>query len=109
MVYNPPHKSHDSILLGAQMNSNFHIWVSACVVLTYTQVKHFQKLHLKSVNCNIETTNLDRNKNQLGRVYLLHPSIHLAFGSILFSCFQLDIVHPFGSLKTIQTWISCHQ
>ena len=36
MVYHPPHKSHDSVLLGAQMNEKFHIWVSVIIVLTFT-------------------------------------------------------------------------
>ena len=37
MVYHPPTKSHDSVLLGSQLNAKYHILVSVCVVITSTR------------------------------------------------------------------------
>ena len=91
------------------MNEEFHVWVSVCVILTSTSDDHFQYICLNPVHCNIETTNLDRNKNHLSRVYIIPPSIHIIISSNLFTCFQLSIVHPFCSLKQLPTWISCRQ
>ena len=77
MVYHHHIKSYDSVLLGVKINK-----------------KYFQYFHLLAVQHNIETTNVVRNQNHLSRLYLLHSSTHVVFEAIMFSLFQLDIVHP---------------
>ena len=36
IVYNPPPKSHDTVLQGSTINAECRIWVSFCVVMTPT-------------------------------------------------------------------------
>ena len=57
---------------------------SVFVVLTSTRDKHFQYLHLFAGQCNIDTTTVSSNQNNLGRVYILRPRILLAFEAIIF-------------------------
>ena len=75
------------------MNIEYHFLVSVCVVLNSMRDKHFQWIHLTSVHCNVETTNQDRNKNHLSRVYLFHPIIHLTSVANMLIFFQLDIYY----------------
>ena len=83
------------------MNAECHIWVSSCVVLTYSRDKNFEYIHLTAVHLNIETTNQDIIQNHLSRVYLFLPSIYLTYVANLFVCFKLNIEHSFCYLKTI--------
>ena len=94
---------------GALMTAECHIWVPVYVFLTSTWYNHFQWIYLTAVHWNVVTTTQVRNKNHPSRVYLLHPSIHIKSVANIFGCFQLDIDYPFCSLKTTQTWMSCHQ
>ena len=91
MVYrHSPHKSHDDILVGAQMNAKCHIWVSVCVVMTSMWGKNFQYIHLLEAHHYIETTNVSINQSNFSRVCFLHSSIHVEFEAIIFSCFKLE-------------------
>ena len=69
--------------------------MSACVVLTSTWDNHFQWLHLTAFHWNIETITQARNQDHLVRVYLFPSIIYHTSAASLFSCFQLDIEHPF--------------
>ena len=40
-----------------------------------------------------------RNQNHLSRVYPIHLSIHVTSAANIFARFQLDMAHPFYSLK----------
>ena len=61
MVYrHHPHKPHDNVLLGSHMNARYNIWISVCVVMNSTLGKHFQYLHLLTVDNYIDTTTLKK-------------------------------------------------
>ena len=91
------------------MKVEWHIYVSLCTVLTSMLDKHFQYIHIKTVNSNIKISTLSINQNHLSILYLHHPITYLTSAAILFARCQLDIVHTFYYLKTLQIWMLCIQ